>query len=139
PAAPRGGPRPGRARGRPSPRGGRAGREAGGDYRGLRVVEGSRVADLGARQRRTGMGSRLLDVPRRVIDQVDLVAAGGQPARVDAGASPDVEDAGGRRRQVALEDVLRARELEDPRPLEQATGLEAGLVEPSDVVGVAHG
>src|SRR4029079_11981888 len=92
----------------------------------------------GAAQRGTGMRARLLDVTRREVDEVRLVAAAGQPARVDARASADVQHARGRRGKVPLEDVLRPRELDVPRPREQPTPLEARLVEALDVVGVAH-
>ena len=84
------------------------------------------------------MHASLLDVPRHRIDEVDLVPAAGQAARVDAGASSHVQDTGGRGGQVALEHVLRARELDRAGSLEQPSTLEAGLVEPLDVVRVAH-
>ena len=106
--------------------------------RPVRVLEPACIAHARARQGGAGVSARLLDVPRRLIDEVDLVAAAGEPARVDAGAASDVEDTGRRRGQVSLEDVLRARELDHARPLEQASALEAGLVEPLDVVRVAH-
>ena len=65
------------------------------------------------------MRASLLDVPRHRIDEVDFVPAAGQPARVDAGASSHVQDMGGRGGKVALEHVLRARELDRAGSLEQ--------------------
>jgi hypothetical protein len=103
------------------------------------IGETTGVAHLGPGERRTGMGARLFHVPRREIEEMHLVPAAGQPARVEAGASSHVEDARGGRRQAPLEDVLRSCELDDTRPLEQAPRLEAGLVEPLDVLRVAHG
>ena len=71
----------------------------------------ARVADQRAREPEP---RGLLDVAGDRIHQVHLVAALGQRRRVDPGPAADVGDRRGRRRQQALEQRLRADELELP-------------------------
>src|SRR6185436_19251130 len=61
--------------------------------------------------------------------QGHLVAARGRPAGVGSRAAADVENAGGWRRQVALEQFLRTPTLELEEARGQACGLAAGGVE----------
>ncbi|HWM77595.1 MAG TPA: hypothetical protein VNS56_08430, partial [Methylomirabilota bacterium] len=60
---------------------------------------------------------------------VDAIAQGGEPAGIDPGAAAHVEDGAGRRREVAEDDLLGARELDDAMATEEALGL-ATLVGP---------
>ncbi len=80
--------------------------------------------------RRLGPGGllRLGNVQRHGVVQVHLVAQGGEPAGVDAGAPADVGDDRGRRRQEAPEDLLRPGELKPPGALGQTARLEARRV-----------
>ena len=70
---------------------------------------------------------RSLDVERERVDEVDAVAAGGEPPGIDAGRAADVEDVCRSRRQEPLEELLR------PQPLEVRT-LEAVALDPLLVV-----
>ncbi|HEX6444929.1 MAG TPA: hypothetical protein VF053_07585 [Streptosporangiales bacterium] len=91
--------------------------------------QSARVAHLG---RERPVFARLRNVQRHRIDQVDVVAPLGQPARVHARAAADVEDAGGRRRQQLLEQRLR------PYPLQlsaRAAGQPVAFLAPVVVVG----
>jgi hypothetical protein len=88
-----------------------------------------RVADQRAREPKS---RRLPDVSRHRIHQVHLVAARGQRRRVDTGPAADVGDRRGRRRQQALEQRLRADQLE---PALGAAGQALGLLAAVVVVG----
>ena len=65
---------------------------------------------------------------RHGIDQMDAVAQGGEPAGVDPGAAAHVEDGARRRREVAENDLLGARELDDAVATEEAFGLATLVV-----------
>jgi len=94
---------------------------------GVGVVEAPRVADARARERprrlTRGRGPRLVDMERARVHQVHLVAQPGEPARVRARAAADVEHDVAARRQVAQDDLLRARQLEPARALEESRRL----------------
>jgi hypothetical protein len=87
--------------------------------------------------RRSG-SSRLLDVQLDRVEQVYLVPGVRQRQRVGAGGTADVEHDRGRRGEVALEQLDRARELEPP-PVAQAARLLALVVVDSDLPLVGHG
>ena len=71
---------------------------------------------------------RLLDVGRDRVDDVDPVAVGRQPLGVDAGPTPDVENAEGAGRQVAADDLPGAQQLESAPVAPKASGLVGSLV-----------
>ena len=86
----------------------------------LAVGQRTGIADGGTRQwmirlRRRGR-ERLLHVPRHRIDEMHIVAASGEPARIPAGAAADVQHHPRRRRQEAPDQLLPvdAGELERP-------------------------
>jgi hypothetical protein len=101
---------------------------------GARVVERERagVADPRARQRLAGLPrsrvAGLLDVQRHGIEQVRAVAALREPECVCAGAAAYVEHVGGRRRQVARQQLLRADELQPPPVAQPGLFLARGVV-----------
>ena len=101
----------------------------------VRFLEPARVSHAQAGHGRLGLErrglSRLLDVERHRVHEMHAISARGEPGCVDAGAAAHVEDGAGRRRQVAQDDLLRARELDQPVGLEQTPGFS-----PSGVVGL---
>ena len=105
----------------------------------IAVFEVASISERRGEQRAAGRGlTRLLDVERHGVDEMDAVSRVRQPARVRAGAAADVERRRGRWRQVASEELRRSGEL-DPR----CPGLQAIALVPGPVVGdhrvVLHG
>jgi hypothetical protein len=76
-------------------------------------------------------------VQRYGVHQVDAVSALRQPNGISAGAAADVRDHGGRRREVALEQHLGARELERAGPAGESVTFEPLGVVRRDLFGVA--
>jgi hypothetical protein len=77
-------------------------------------------------------------VQRDRVEQVHLVAAPRERQRVGARAAADVEDDRGRWREVALQQLERAGELQ-AAPVLEAPGLAALVVEGGDLAVVGHG
>jgi hypothetical protein len=102
----------------------------------------ARVALHGGRERRPrlgdGGGPSLLDVQRDRVDEVDLVAVGGQRQRVGARAAADVEHRGGRRGQEARQQLAGAQELQ-AAPVPEPALLVAAVVVGGDLALVGHG
>ena len=59
---------------------------------------------------------------------MDAIAQGGEPAGIDPGAAAHVEDGARRGREVAEDDLLGARELDDTVATEEALGLATLVV-----------
>ncbi len=96
-------------------------------------VAGVAQAGLHAGQRRG-----LLDVQRHGVDQLDVVARGGQPRGVHAGAAAHVEHLRRRRRQRAQQHVTGTPELQPPPPFPQPGQFAALLVVTQDTGILDH-
>src|SRR5579872_2368008 len=86
--------------------------------------------------------ARLLYVFSYRINQVDLISGRGQPAGVDTGAAACVDDGGGSGRQVAKNQLPRARLLElKPGRAEARRLIGAAVVtnNPRRGIGLWHG
>ncbi len=73
-----------------------------------------------------------LDVERDDVDEVDLVALLREPEGVAAGPAADVEDAGGRGREEAGEELARALAVKLAGAGLEAVGFVAGGVVAGD-------
>src|SRR5690349_21573357 len=82
----------------------------------VRQPECAGITDFGTGEAnsraRAGTRARLLDVQRNWIYEMDAVAALREPDGVPSGATADISDHRGRRREIALEHQVGARELE---------------------------
>jgi hypothetical protein len=75
-------------------------------------------------------------VPGDPVDQVDVVAVGGQPGGVDAGAPADVQDPPGGRGEMPPDDLAGAQQLQLPEPPADPLPLvDLTLVVLDDLVG----
>ncbi|GAA3147611.1 hypothetical protein GCM10020001_083640 [Nonomuraea salmonea] len=92
------------------------------------AVGDRQVASVAEAGGHAGQLRRLAHVQRHRVDHLDLVALGGQPFGVHAGAAAHVEHAGRRRRQGAQQHVARAPELQPAATLAQPRTLTAALV-----------
>jgi len=85
----------------------------------LRPGQRSRVAHL-RRGQMEAVRRGVLDLDGRQVQQMCFVALGTQPIAVGAGGASDIENAGGRRRQMALENLLGPKPLQPAPPGFQA-------------------
>jgi hypothetical protein len=103
---------------------------------------GGEVAGVADRRgdvaRPRGQAPGLVDVPGDPVDQVDVVAVGGQPGGVDPGAAADVQDPPGGRGEMAPDDLAGAQQLELPEPARDPLPLvDLPVVVLDDLVGEA--
>jgi hypothetical protein len=91
------------------------------------------------RRRVAGQPPRLRDQLRHQVDQLHVVAVGGQPGRMGSGAAPDVEHASRRRGQGAPQELLDAPQLELPAPHAQPLALVRSCAVELDDAPVGHG
>jgi hypothetical protein len=119
--------------------------ESGGPVRGVigEGLEAARVADGAAGERVARLSARCraggVDMDGEELDEVDGVAAAREREGVGARTAADIDDDCGRRRQVTLDDFLRACELEQADAGGEPALLEAALVVGQDGVGAGHG
>ena len=111
--------------------------QQGGVDAGVGPVQLSGVTDGGAGQRGgwlLGRGAQgLLDVQRQRVDQMDLVALGGQGQGVDPGGPADVQHDRGWGWQVAAEQLPGPHALQDPVAAHQPLPLRHLGVVPGDL------
>jgi hypothetical protein len=100
-------------------------------------VQVARVADAHRCEGAACRGACLLDVQLHRVERVNLVARARQRQRVGASGAADIEHDRGRRREIAIQERHRARELEPP-PVAQAACLLAQVVVGGDLRVVGH-
>ncbi len=87
------------------------------------------IAHLGGETaHRSRLGSGLRDVRRDEIHDVHVVAVVRQPAGMDSGGAPDVENPGGPVGQVSAQNLLGAQQLEATQALGEPPTFVGGLV-----------
>jgi hypothetical protein len=74
-----------------------------------------------------------LDVKRHRVDEHDVVAAAGEPIRLNARAAANIEHRRRRLRQMPLEQLFRPRELDAPIPALESAELTPKLVVREDL------
>ena len=86
------------------------------------------AAGIAGGDREPAVGLRLLQVQRHRVDQVHLVAAVGEPGRVDPAPAADVQDARGRGGQEPFQQHLGPQQLKRRRVRQPAVLLAFGVM-----------